>query len=73
MLTVRPIPRSRLRWGEMLDGLLGLFAIVLMASSWITHVVICAMEGLWSLLILGLVVFPVAILHGIAVWLAAWV
>lgn len=53
----------------MLDGLLGLLVILLTASSWLTHVVVCAVEGLWTLLGLGLVVFPVALLHGVAVWL----
>ena len=55
--------------GEVLDGLLGLLAVLVMASSWATHVVVCAMEGLWALLVLGLVVLPIAFLHGVAVWL----
>lgn len=53
----------------MLDGVLGLVAIVLVAAAWATHVVVCVMEGLWGVLVLGLVVCPVAILHGVAVWL----
>lgn len=54
---------------QVLDGLLGLLAILLVVSSWLTHVVVCAVEGLWSFLIVGVVVFPVALLHGVAVWL----
>lgn len=73
MLTVRPIARPRVRSGEVLDGLLGLLMILLVASSWATHVVVCAVEGLWSVLALGVLVFPVAVLHGVAVWVAAWV
>jgi hypothetical protein len=53
----------------VLDGLLGLLVLLLAASSWLTHVVVCAVEGLWTFLVLGLVVFPVALLHGVAVWL----
>ncbi len=52
---------------------MGLLAILLMAASWATHIVVCAMDGLWSLLAFGVLVFPVAILHGVAVWVAAWV
>jgi hypothetical protein len=57
--------------GQVLDGLLGLFAVLLMACSWMTHVVVCATEGLWSLLAFGVVVFPVAVAHGVAIWVAA--
>jgi hypothetical protein len=76
VLTVQPIARSRasrVRASEVLDGLMGLLAIILMAASWATHIVVCAMDGLWSLLAFGVLVFPVAILHGVAVWVAAWV
>ncbi len=80
MLTVQPgaqahasaPARARRRPGravQLLDGLVGLLAILLIASSWLTHVVVCAAEGLWTFLILGIVVFPVALLHGVAVWL----
>lgn len=71
MLTVRPIARSRMLSSEVLDGLLGLFVIFVVASSWMTHVVVCAMEGLWSLLVFGVVIFPVAVAHGVAIWVAA--
>jgi hypothetical protein len=33
--------------------------------------VVCATEGLWSLLAFGVVVFPVAVAHGVAIWVAA--
>lgn len=80
MLTVQPVaqvhapaPARAGRWAgqarQVLDGLLGLLVIFLAASSWLTHVVVCAGEGLWGFLIVGVVVFPVALLHGVAVWL----
>ncbi len=80
MLTAQPVAqahasapaRAGRRAGpasQVLDGLLGLLVVLLVASSWLTHVVVCAAEGLWTFLVVGLVVFPVAILHGVAVWL----
>jgi hypothetical protein len=30
------------------------------------------MEGLWASLVFGLVVFPVALVHGVMVWITAW-
>ncbi len=80
MLTVQPVAQAHAsaparagRWAgqarQVLDGLLGLLVLLLVASSWLTHVVVCAVEGLWTFLVLGLVVFPVALLHGVAVWL----
>ncbi len=54
---------------QVLDGLLGLMVFLLAVSSWLTHVVVCAMEGLWTFLVLGVLVFPLALLHGVAVWL----
>lgn len=81
MIAVQPIPQAydaappagRERAGrpaaKALDGLLGLLATLLMAGAWATHVVACATQGLWTFLTLGLVVFPVALVHGVAVWL----
>ena len=73
MLTVRPLSRPRAPSGEVLDGLLGLFTVLALASSWATHIVVCVMEGLWSFLAVGLVLFPVAVLHGVSVWVTAWI
>lgn len=80
MLTVQPVAQVHAsasaragRWAgparQVLDGLLGLLAMLLVASSWVTHVVVCAVDGLWTFLAIGLVVFPVALLHGVGVWL----
>lgn len=70
MSTVRPVPRAHLPSGEVLDGLLGLLAFLLLAASWATHVVVCATGGLWSLLALGVLFFPLAVANGVAIWMA---
>jgi hypothetical protein len=36
------------------------------------HVVTCVATDKWTLLVAGVVVFPVAVLHGVGTWLAAW-
>lgn len=51
------------RAGQVLDGVLGLLAILLAAASGATHLMVCIMTKFWSLLILCFVV----LLHGFAV------
>jgi hypothetical protein len=49
----------------------GLGGVVLFAA-WLTHVIVCFKAGLWGFLIAGAIFFPVAIVHGIGIWLRAW-
>lgn len=44
---------------------------LLLAAAWITHVVVCFKSGAWAFLVAGAVLFPLAIAHGISVWLSA--
>lgn len=37
-------------------------------AAWITHVIVCIAAKAWLLLIAGALIFPVAIIHGIASW-----
>jgi hypothetical protein len=36
------------------------------------HVLTCVASGRWGFLVAGVVFFPVAVLHGIGTWVAAW-
>ena len=36
------------------------------------HVITCLATGRWTLLVAGVLVFPVAVVHGVGTWLAAW-
>lgn len=36
------------------------------------HVITCFAMGRWGLLVGGVLVFPVAVVHGVGTWLAAW-
>lgn len=56
-----------------ITGLLGstvslLVSLVGMAA-WVTHVVICIQAQAWILLVIGVVFFPVGVIHGIMIWL----
>ncbi|NTF17431.1 hypothetical protein G6L37_03265 [Agrobacterium rubi] len=39
------------------------------AAAWMTHVVFCIIEGRWGFLIAGALAFPIAIIHGVLIWL----
>tara|TARA_R110000764_G_scaffold6683_1_gene24873 strand:+ start:1831 stop:1983 length:153 start_codon:yes stop_codon:yes gene_type:complete len=42
---------------------------VIIISAWLTHVVHCFSEETWGLLIGGAILFPIAILNGIYIWI----
>lgn len=41
-------------------------------AAWFTHVVTCFVVGAWGFLIAGALFFPVAIVHGVGIWLGFW-
>jgi hypothetical protein len=47
-------------------------AAVMTAAAWFTHVVVCLKAGAWGFLVAGALFFPVAIVHGVGIWLGAW-
>lgn len=50
-------------------GVLGIISFVLvMAASWLTHIVVCLSAGKWGFLIAGAILFPIANIHGIGYW-----
>lgn len=59
----------------MKDLSAALVAIALTLSSfgaWVTHLYRCFTEEQWGFLIGGAIFFPVAIVHGVGVWLGFW-
>ena len=46
--------------------------IFLCVTMWLTHVVVCLSTGQWGFLIAGAIFFPIAIIHGIGIWLGIW-
>lgn len=41
-------------------------------AAWITHVMFCLQLREWGFLIAGALFFPIAIVHGIGIWLGIW-
>lgn len=41
-------------------------------AAWVTHIVSCFQNGEWGFLLVGALFFPLAIIHGIGVWLGLW-
>lgn len=37
-------------------------------AAWATHVIVCINSASWVLLVVGVVVPPIGVLHGVAVW-----
>ena len=42
------------------------------AWAWFTHLYRCFTEEQWLFLIAGAIFFPIAIVHGIGIWLGIW-
>jgi hypothetical protein len=65
------IRRSNSRWVWALS-LSSLGLVATMIAAWVTHVVICIKTASWVLLVIGAVVFPVGIIHGVGYWFGAF-
>lgn len=41
-------------------------------AAWLTHIVDCFQDGEWGFLLVGALFFPLAVIHGIGIWLGLW-
>lgn len=41
-------------------------------AAWLTHIVDCFQDGQWGFLLVGALFFPLAVIHGIGLWLGLW-
>lgn len=41
-------------------------------SAWITHIITCIQDDRMLFLIAGAIAAPVAVVHGVGIWLGAW-
>lgn len=41
-------------------------------AAWLTHIVNCFQDGEWGFLLVGALFFPLAVIHGIGIWLGLW-
>ena len=37
-------------------------------AAWFTHVIVCIKAAAWILLVIGIIMPPIGLVHGIAVW-----
>ena len=52
--------------------LVGAFLMLLGLAAWFQHLYTCFTEESWGFLVAGAIFFPVAIVHGVGIWLGAW-
>ena len=41
-------------------------------AAWVTHIVNCFQDNEWGFLLVGALFFPLAVIHGIGIWLGLW-
>jgi hypothetical protein len=51
-----------------MNELFGWGLIITTVCAWFTHLFACFAENLWGMLIVGAVIFPIGIIHGIWLW-----
>lgn len=54
-----------------MDNFAGSAFFIVLLAAWFTHVITCFNEGWWGYLIAGAVFAPVAVVHGIYIWIQA--
>ncbi len=50
----------------------GLAVFLIGLGAWIQHLYTCFTEEYWGFLVAGAIFFPVAIVHGIGIWIGIW-
>ena len=55
-----------------MENVLGVLLVAGCVLAWLTHVVTCFIAGAWGFLIAGALFFPIAIVHGVGLWLGVW-
>lgn len=52
-----------------MDDVFGMLLFLVIIAGWITHLVVCIAAKAWLFMIVGALIFPVAVVHGWATWL----
>lgn len=52
-----------------MDTLIAWTLGIAILAAWATHVVTCLAAAAWGALIAGALIFPIAIIHGVMIWL----
>ena len=59
-------------WEEIIGTLIAWTIILIPVFAWFQHLYTCFTEGTWGFLIAGAIFFPVAIVHGLGIWIGIW-
>ena len=51
-----------------MQGLLSVVFYLAIAAGWITHIVVAIAAKAWLFMIVGALIFPVAVVHGWSLW-----
>ena len=62
---------SRLRKGNLMP-IFGFTIVVLTLAAWGQHLYTCFTNEQWGFLVAGAIFVPVAVVHGIGIWLGVW-
>ncbi len=46
--------------------------VLIFTGAWFQHLFTCFTDDRWGFLIAGAIFFPVAVVHGIGIWLGFW-
>lgn len=58
--------------GKFIGGsIVAIIFWLVMLAAWVTHVVTCIKAAAWFLLLIGAIVAPVGVIHGVMVWFGA--
>lgn len=55
-----------------MSSLISLILAIGAVTAWLTHLFVCFTDDRWGFLIAGAIMFPVAIVHGVGIWLGVW-
>ena len=55
-----------------MNNFFGLIIVLTSTAAWLTHLFVCFSDDRWGFLIAGAIMFPIAIVHGIGIWLGVW-
>ena len=51
-----------------MESLLIISAVFLCFAAWLTNVYVCLKNNKWGILIAGILMLPIAIVHGMGIW-----
>lgn len=54
---------------ESANGCVWVVILLACIAAWLTHIFVCLVAGKWGFLIAGALFFPIAVVHGIGVWI----